>query len=100
MNAEDFFDNFPGIGNVITSDVVRAVSCLGSRDNVHRDIKLVNVLVSNSHYKSYKHGELETMFGKKRIVCKLGDLGDARSMDKQTNALTGKNRTTAIHMGN
>ena len=26
MNEEDIFDNFPGIGNVIASDVVRAVS--------------------------------------------------------------------------
>ena len=28
MNEEDIFDNFPGIGNVITSDIVRAVSHL------------------------------------------------------------------------
>ena len=26
MNEEDIFDSFPGIGNVIASDVVRAVS--------------------------------------------------------------------------
>ena len=26
MNEEDIFDNFPGIGNVIASDVGRAVS--------------------------------------------------------------------------
>ena len=26
MNEEDIFDSFPGIRNVITSDVVRAVS--------------------------------------------------------------------------
>ena len=28
MNEEDIFDSFPGIGNVIVSDVVRAVSYL------------------------------------------------------------------------
>ena len=38
-------------------------------------------------------------FDKKPIVCKLGDLGEARSMYTQTNALTGKNCTTAAHMG-
>ena len=26
MNEEDIFDSFPGIGNVIASDVVRSVS--------------------------------------------------------------------------
>ena len=37
------------------------------------------------------------VFGKKPIVCKLSDLGEARSMYTQTNALTGKNYTTAVH---
>ena len=36
-------------------------------------------------------------FGKNLIVCKLGDLGEARSMYTQTNALTGKNDTAAVH---
>ena len=34
---EDIFDGFHGIGNVIASDVVRAVSHLHSRDIIHRD---------------------------------------------------------------
>ena len=34
---------------------------------------------------------------KKSIVSKLGDLGKARSMYTQTNALTGKNCTTTVH---
>ena len=52
MNEEDIFDNFPGIGNVISSDVVCAVSYLHSRNIVHSDIKPASVLVSNSHYKN------------------------------------------------
>ena len=52
--------------------------------------KTTNVLVSNSHYKNYKQEELEMVFGKKPIVCKLGDFGEARSMYTQTNALTDK----------
>ena len=75
INEEVIFDSFTGIENVILSDVVRAVSYLHSRDIVHRDIKPANVLVSNSHYKSYKHKELEMAGGKKTIVRKLGNLG-------------------------
>ena len=61
------------------------------------DTKPANVLVSNSHYKSYKHEELEMAFYKKPINCKFGDLGEAKSVYTQTNALTGKNFTTAVH---
>ena len=61
------------------------------------DTKPANVLVSNSHYKSYKHEELGIAFCKKPINFKLGDLGKARSVYTQTNALTGKNCTIAIH---
>ena len=39
-------------------------------------------------------------FGKKSIFCKLGDLGGARSMYTQTNALTGKICTATVHRGN
>ena len=36
MNEEVIFDGFPGIGNVIASVVLRAVSYLHSRDIVHK----------------------------------------------------------------
>ena len=74
-NKEIIFDSFPGIENVIVSDVLRAVSYLHSRDIIHRDRKPANVLVFNSHYKSYKRGESKMAFDKKPIACKLGDLG-------------------------
>ena len=63
------------------------------------DIKPANVLTSNSYHKSYKHEELEMAFDKKPINCKLGDLGEARSVYAQTNAVTGKNVTVAVHSG-
>ena len=99
MNEEDIFDSFTGIEKVIASDVVRAVSYLHSRDFVLSDIKPANVLVSNSHCKSYKHQELEKAFSKKPIIYKLGDLGEASSMYLHTKALTVKNCTTAVHRG-
>ena len=64
MNEEDNFDSFPDIGDVITSVIVRTLSFLHSWEIVRRDIKPENVLVSNYHYKSYKHEELEMAFGK------------------------------------
>ena len=99
MKEEDIFDSFPGIRNIIASDVVRAVSCVQSRDIVHRNIKLANALVSNFDYKSYEHKELERAFGKRPTVCKLGDLGEVRSMYAQTNALTTINRRAAALRG-
>ena len=65
MHEEDIFDSFPDIGNVTASDVVGAASYLHSRDILHWDIKPAKVLVFNSHYKSYKHEELEMAFGQK-----------------------------------
>ena len=74
------------------------MSCRHSRDIAHGDIKPANVLSSNSHYKSYKHKELEITFGKKPF-CKLSDLREARSIYTQTNSFTGKNRTITVHRG-
>ena len=51
------------------------------------DIKPASVLVSNSHYKSYKRKE------------RTGDLGEVRSAHTKTNALTGKSCATAVHRG-
>ena len=99
MNEEVIFDSFPGIEKVIASNIVRPVSYLHSRDTLRKDGKPANVLVFNSHYKSYKNEELKMEFGKKPIACKLGDLGEARSMYTQTNALTGKNCTATVHRG-
>ena len=42
MNEEDTFHSFTGIGNVIASNVVCAVSYLHSRDIVQRDTKPAN----------------------------------------------------------
>ena len=39
------------------------------------------------------------MLAKKSIVCKHIDFGEARSRYTQTNALTDKNCTTAVHSG-
>ena len=53
--------------------------------------------MSSSHYKSYKHEELEMVFGKKPINCKFGDLEEAKSLYTQTSALTGTSGITTVH---
>ena len=50
-------------------------------------------------FNSYKNEELEMAFGKKPINCKLGDLGEARSVCTPNKALTAKNWITAVHRG-
>ena len=65
MNEKDIFDSFLGIANVIASGVVCTMSYLHIRDILRKDIKPANVLMSNFHYNSYKHVELEMAVGKK-----------------------------------
>ena len=47
MGEESYFICFPGIGNVIARDITNAIAHLHGKDIVHRDIKPVNILVSN-----------------------------------------------------
>ena len=51
----------------------------------------------NSHYKSNKHKNRRWCLAKNLLFFKFGDLREARSMYTQTNALTGKNCTNAVH---
>ena len=95
----DVFDNenilpyFPGIGNNIASDIINAVSYLHQNDIVHRDIKPSNVLVNNHYYSSLNASRLNAVFQEQPIVCKLGDLGEARSAFAQTCMVTGNTHT-------
>ena len=73
MNKEIIFDSFPGIENVIVSDVLRTVSYLHSRDIIHRGRKPANVLASNSnsHYKSYNTKKRRWRLAKKLLPVNL-----------------------------
>ena len=85
------FDSFLGIGNVIASDVVRAVSHLHSRDIVRRDIKQCPVpIIKVTNTKNWRWRLVKNLLSVNLVIWEKRDL-------TQTNALTGKSCTTAVH---
>ena len=78
FDSENLLPYFLGIVSNIASDIINAICYLHQNDIVHRDIKPNNVLVNN-HYYSSKASRLNAVFQEQSIVCKLGDLGEARS---------------------
>ena len=93
MIEESYFTCFPGIGNVIARDITNAIAYLHGTDIVHRDIKPANILLYNSHYSNLQAVDLKVAYEKTPIVCKLGDLGEARSQVTKTNILLQSSRT-------
>ncbi|XP_065059735.1 LOW QUALITY PROTEIN: serine/threonine-protein kinase Chk2-like, partial [Rhopilema esculentum] len=98
LDGEELFVYFSSICNKIVKHVLTAVDFLHSRDIVHRDIEPANVLVSNLHYADLKHGSNEVFMSQPR-VCKLAEMGEARSRVTQTRALVGNSRTKFLARG-
>ena len=90
LDKEDLLSYFPRIGNQITTDVISALSYLHENNIVHRNMKPSNVILSNLHYSSCRESELAETFSKQAIICKLGDLGEARSIVAQICIVSGK----------
>ena len=99
FNSENLLPYFPGIDKSIASDIINAVCCLHQNDIVHRDIEPSKVLVNNHYYSSLKASSLHAVFQEQSIVCKLGDLGEARSAFAQTCMVTGNVHTRFITRG-
>ena len=99
FHKQDLLSYFPCIGNQITTDVINALSYLHENNTVDRDIKPSNVIVSNSHYRSCRESELAERFSKQPIICKLGDLGEARSIVAKTCIVPRNTWTRFINRG-
>ena len=99
VNEQDVYQQLTSIGNYMASDILNAVCYLHAQGIVHRDLKPANILVSNIHYKDLDGEELQSAYDKKPIVCKVADLGEARSLYTRTNALFKNDKTKFIDRG-
>ena len=99
MSEESYFTCFLGIGNVIARGMTNAMANLHGKYIVHRDIKPANILVSNSHCSNLQGVDLKVAYEKAPIVCKLGNLGEARSQAAKTNILLQNSRTKFFNRG-
>ena len=99
FDSENLLPYFLRIGNNIASDIINAVCYLHQNNIVHRDIKPSNILLNNHYYSSLKASRLNAVFQEQPILCKLGDLGEARSVFAQTCMFTGNTHTCFISRG-
>jgi serine/threonine protein kinase len=78
----------------IAQDISAATAFLHRKYIVHRDIKPANILVSNRHYCHLKDpAQIEEIWLREGIICKLANFGESRSKLNQT-AMLQHTRTT------
>ena len=75
----ELLDLFPGIFDKITNDILQSIFYIHAKNIVHRDIKLVNILVNNLHYCNASQEDAIDLLRKNPLTCKLADLGEVRS---------------------
>ena len=99
-DQEDLHCFFPAILHKISPDTTKAVQYIHFNNIVHQDIKSANILVSNMHYNNLIDAqETASIFKNEPIICKLADLGEARSKLLQTRVISNNSRTHFVRRG-
>ena len=75
----ELLDFFPGICNKITNDILQPIIYTHLKIIIYRDIKSANILVNDLHYCNASQEDAIDLFRKNPLICKLADLGEARS---------------------
>ena len=99
-DQEDLHCFFPTNLHKISFDTTKAVQYIHSNSIVHQDFKPANILVSNMYYNNLTDAqETANIFKSEPIICKLADLGEARSKLLQTRTISNNSRTHFVRRG-
>ena len=99
-DQEDLHCFFPTPLHKISFDTTKAVQYIHSSSIVHQDFKPANILVSNMYYNNLTDAqETVNIFKSEPIICKLADLGEARSKLLQTRTISNNSRTHFVRRG-
>ena len=72
----------------IAVDVAKGILHLHEHEIAHRDLKPMNILISNQHYSALQdREEIKRIQAVRPVVCKLADFGESRSQLLQTTGL-------------
>ena len=79
-------DRFDSTIPAIATDVTKGLSHLHHLGIAHRDLKPMNVLISNQHYCDLEDRQaVRKLKSVRPVICKLADFGESRSQLLQTN---------------
>lgn len=84
IDSDFDFNGFEHFPLIMIKDVANGLSCLHKLEISHRDLKPANILVSNQHY---NETNLEEIYTRRPVVCKLADFGESRSDIVHTRAM-------------
>ena len=80
LDENDFVSSFPNLLNLVAKGIFTGIAYLHENNIVHRDVKPSNIIASNTHYSNEESTKQEELFAEQPVVCKIADLGEARSL--------------------